>query len=111
MSTKRNATKKRPGHLKLQAKPHTMQRKSNDTKGPNKDHARSRGLPGPTDEDYKRLYDDLMTLRRSLELLDPEDPAQWNQDRTPQITEDPETVHAKQEVQDGGPRELGRPGK
>lgn len=66
-----------------------MQRKPNDTKGLNKDHAQLLGLPGPTDEDYKGLYDDLMTLRHSWGLLDPEDPAQWNQDGAPQITEDP----------------------
>lgn len=67
-----------------------MQRKSDDAKGPNKDQVRSRGLPGPTDEDYKGLCDDLMALRRSRGLLlDPEDPARWDQGGAHQITEDP----------------------
>ena len=61
-----------------------MQRKPKDTtKGANKDRAQ---LPRPTEEDYKGLYDDLMTLRQSWVLLRP---TLWNQDTVPHITKDP----------------------
>lgn len=65
-----------------------MQHKSDDARGTNKDHIRPGSLPDPTDGDYRGLYDDLMTLRQSWELLDPEDPTQWDQGGAPHIAED-----------------------
>lgn len=71
--------------------PGTMQYKPDDARGTSKDHIRPGSLAGPTDDDYKGLYDDLMTLRQSWELLDPEDPAQWDRDGVPRIAEDSHT--------------------
>ncbi|AVK76722.1 hypothetical protein pmac_cds_34 [Pandoravirus macleodensis] len=65
-----------------------MQHKPDDTRGPDKGHIQSSSLPGPTDDDYKGLYDDLMTLRQSWELLDPEDPTLWDQGGAPHIADD-----------------------
>lgn len=63
-----------------------MQRDPSDTQGLDKERSDSRDAPGPTDADYKAIYDDLMTLRQSWEL---EDPAQWNSAGAPHIAEDP----------------------
>lgn len=66
-----------------------MQHDPAGTQGPNRERSRSHGMPRPTDEDYKGLYDDLMTLRQSwTSLLDPQDPAQWEQDGAAHVVAD-----------------------
>ncbi|AVK76178.1 hypothetical protein pkur_cds_535 [Pandoravirus kuranda] len=62
---------------------------NNKTQGHDENHVHARDSPGPTDEDYKGLYDDLTALRRSWALMDPQDPAQWDRDSALHITKDP----------------------